>query len=77
MLAVPEDATAFHRTHHLQVVTGCLFQWAQKSASTEDAARRAALELTSIVAGAEVQISGKNNSGYGNFGQYHDYHLVF
>jgi hypothetical protein len=67
VLTVPDDATAFLRTPHL--VTGCTFKWAQKSPSTEDAARRAACELTSIVAEAEVPMSGENNSGYGNFSQ--------
>jgi hypothetical protein len=69
VLTVPEDATAFFRTPHL--VTGSTFKWAQKSPATEDAARRAARELTSIVAEAEAQISGENNSGYGNFSQCH------
>jgi hypothetical protein len=72
MLTVPRDATAFFRTHHL--VTGCTFKWSRKSPIIEDAARRAERELTSIVAEAEVQMPGENNSGYGNFSQYH---LVF
>lgn len=67
VLSVPENATAFLRTPHL--VTGCTFKWLRKSPSVEDAARRAARELTNIVAGAEVQMSGENNSGYGNFSQ--------
>ena len=72
VLTVPEDATAFLRTPHL--VTGCTFKWPRKSLNTEDDARRAARELTSIVAEAEDQMSGENNSGYGNFSQHH---LVF
>jgi hypothetical protein len=72
LLTIPEDATAFLRTH--RVMTGCAFKWSRKSPSIEDAARRAAQELTSIVAEAEAQISGENNSGYGNFSQCH---LVF
>jgi hypothetical protein len=71
-LTIPEDATAFLRTHRL--MTGCAFKWSRKSPSIEDAARRAARELTSIVAEAEAHMSGENNSGYGNFSQYH---LVF
>jgi hypothetical protein len=77
VLAVPEDATAFLRTPHL--VTGCTFRWPRKSPSVEEAARRAARELTSIVAEAEAQLSltGENNSGYGNFSQYHHLVLMF
>jgi hypothetical protein len=67
VLTVPEDTTAFLRSHHL--VTGCTFKWSRKSPSIEDAARRAARELTSIVAEAEAQMSSENNSGYGNFSQ--------
>ena len=67
MLTVPEDATAFLRTH--RVMTGCAIKWSRKSPIIEDAARRAARELTSIVAEAEAQLSGENNSGYGNFSQ--------
>ncbi len=69
VLTVPEDATAFLRSRHL--VTGCTFKWSRNSPSIEDAARRAARELTSIVAEAEAQILGENNSGYGNFSQCH------
>ena len=72
LLTVPEDATAFLRSDRCTTV--CILKWAQKSPSNEDAARRAARELTNIVAEAEAQESGENNSGYGNLGQYH---LVF
>ena len=72
LLTIPEDATAFLRSHGL--MTGCAFKWSRNSPSIEDAARRAARELTSIVAEAEAQVSGENNSGYGNFSQYY---LVF
>ena len=72
VLSVPGDGTAFLRTPHL--VSGCTFKWARKSPSIEDAARRAARELTSIVTEAESELSGENNSGYGNFSQRH---LVF
>ena len=69
LLTIPEDATAFLRTHRF--MTGCAFKWSRKSPSIEDAARRAARELTSIVVEAEAQMSGENNSGYGNFSQWH------
>jgi hypothetical protein len=72
VLTVPEDATAFLRSH--RGTTACAVKWARKSSSNEDAARRAARELTNIVAEAEAQVSGENNSGYGNLSQYH---LVF
>lgn len=72
LLTIPEDATSFLRTH--RVMTGCAIKWSRKSPSLEDAARRAARELTNIVAEAEAQISGENNSGYGNFSQSH---LIF
>jgi hypothetical protein len=51
-----------------------MLKWAGKSPSNEDAARRAARELTNIIAEAEAQVSGESNIGYGNLGQYH---LVF
>jgi hypothetical protein len=69
-LTIPEDATAFLRTP--RCVTASISKWAQKSPSNEDAAKRAARELTGIVAEAEAQVSGENsenNSGYGNLGQ--------
>jgi hypothetical protein len=69
VLSVPEDATAFFRSE--RGTTACVLKWIQKSPSNEDAARRAARELTDIVAEAEAQVSGENNSGYGNLGQYH------
>jgi hypothetical protein len=72
MLTVPEDATAFLRSD--RGTTVCVLKWVQKSPSNEDAARRAARELTNIVAEAEAQVSGENNSGYGNLCQHH---LVF
>ena len=69
MLTVPEDATAFLRT--LRGMTGSALKWTCNTPGTEDAAKRAARELTSIVEQAEAQISGEtNNSGYGNFSQY-------
>jgi hypothetical protein len=72
VLTVPEDGTAFLRSH--RGATVCVLRWAQNSPGNEDAARRAARELVGIVAEAEAQVSGEDNSGYGNLGQYH---LVF
>ncbi|KAH9989517.1 hypothetical protein BJV77DRAFT_963876 [Russula vinacea] len=47
---------------------GVRFEMDQEYTWIEDAAKRAARELTSIVAQAEAQVSGEdNNSGYGNF----------
>ena len=69
VLAVPEDATAFLRSR--RGTTASVLKWVHKSPSNEDAARRVARELTNIVAEAELKVSGENNSGYGNLGQYH------
>lgn len=69
VLTVPKDGTAFLRSE--RGTTACVLKWVQKSPKTEDAARRAARELTDIVAEAEAQVSGEDNSGYGNLGQYH------
>jgi len=63
-LTVPQDATAFLRSY--LGTTACVLKWARKSPSNEDAARRAARELTNIIAEAEAQVLGENNSGYGN-----------
>jgi hypothetical protein len=71
-LTVPQDATAFLRSY--LGTTACVLKWARKSPSNEDAARRAARELTNIIAEAEAQVLGENNSGYGNLRQYH---LIF
>ena len=69
VLAVPEGATAFLRSH--LGTTACVLKWARKSPGNEDAARRAARELTNVVAEAETRVSAENNSGYGNLCQYH------
>lgn len=61
-----EDETAHLRSH--RVMTGCGFQWANNTPSIEQAAKRGALELTSIVAKAEAEVSGtETNTGYGNY----------
>ncbi len=75
LLKVPVDATAFLRND--RGTTACVLKWAQKSPSIEDAARRAARELTNIITEAEAQVSGENNSGYGNLSQYHLIFLCF
>jgi hypothetical protein len=67
-LAVPEGATAFLRSH--LSTTACILKWVRRSPGNEDAARRAARELTNIVAEAETQVSAENNGGYGNLCQY-------
>ncbi|SRR6266403_1785318 len=72
LLKLPVDATAFLRSDRLTTV--CSLKWTRKSPSIEDAARRAGRELTNIVAEAEAQVSGENNSGYGNLSQCH---LIF
>ncbi|SRR5229473_1548912 len=67
LFTVPEDATALLRTH--RCMTACALKWAQKSPSNEDAAKRAARELTNTIAEPEAQVSSENNSGYGNISQ--------
>ena len=67
VLNVPEDATAYLRSH--RYFTGAVLKWAKNSPSVEEAAKRAAHELTSIVAESETQVSGESNMGYGNFSQ--------
>ena len=71
VLTVPVDATSFLRSH--RGTTVCLVKWAPKmgpKSPNEDAARRAARELTNIVTEVEAQVFGENNSGYGNLSQY-------
>ena len=70
-LGVPEGATAFLRTP--RGMTGSALKWTRNTPSLEEAAKRAARELTNIVAEAEARVSGEDkldNSGYGNFSQY-------
>ncbi|KAH9969342.1 hypothetical protein BJV74DRAFT_983511 [Russula compacta] len=64
-LSIPEDATAFLRSH--RGMTGCALKWAKNTPSTEKAAKNASRELTNIVLEAEAQVSDEGNSGYGNF----------
>ena len=72
VLNLPEDATAFLRSH--RTMTGAAMKWAKNSPSIEEAVKRAVHELTSIVAEAETQASGGSNMGYGNFSQ--SFHLA-
>src|SRR5260221_1570860 len=65
VLSVPEDATAYLRSH--RTMTGAALKWAKNSPSVEEAAKRAVHELASIVAEAETQVLGESNMGYGNF----------
>jgi hypothetical protein len=67
-LTVPEGATAFLRTP--RGMTGSALKWTRNTPSAEEAVKRAARELTNIVAEAEAQVSGESNSGYGNFSQF-------
>ena len=70
-LTVPEGATAFLRTP--RGMTASFLKWTRNTPSVEEAAKRAARELTNIVAEAEAQVSGENNSGYGNISE----HLLY
>jgi hypothetical protein len=67
LLNLPEDATAFLRSHRTMV--GVAAKWAKNSPSVEEAVKRGVHELTDIVAEAETQVSGEGNIGYGNFSQ--------
>jgi hypothetical protein len=68
-LTVHEGATVYLRTHRGMNLTGSDLKWTRNTPSNEEAAKRAARELTSIVAQAEAQVSGEDNGGYGNFSQ--------
>jgi FAD/FMN-containing dehydrogenase len=67
-LTAPKGPTAFLRTP--RGMTGSALKWTRDAPGVEEAARRAARELTNIVAEAEARVSGEDNSGYGNFSQY-------
>jgi hypothetical protein len=69
-LTVPDDSTAFLYTSRSRGLTGAALKWNRNIPGVDDAAKRAARELTNIVAEAEAQVSGESdNSGYGNFSQ--------
>ncbi|KAH8990419.1 hypothetical protein EDB86DRAFT_3235377 [Lactarius hatsudake] len=60
-----DDATAHLRSH--RSLTGCVIKWPNSTPRVAQGAKRAAFELTDIVAKAEAQASGTDiNSGYGN-----------
>ncbi|KAI9451654.1 hypothetical protein F5148DRAFT_1238677 [Russula earlei] len=65
VMSVPEDATAYPRSY--RGMTGSALKWPLSSPGNDEAAKRAARELTNIVAEVEAKISGEDNSGYGNF----------
>lgn len=69
VLSQREDATAHLRSR--RSMTGCALKWVNNTPSVEQAAKRAALELTDIVAKAEAEASGTetSNTGYGNFSE--------
>ena len=62
VLSRSEDATAHVRSH--RYTTGCIIKWMNNTPSVEQAAKRAARELTDIVAKAE---GTEVNNGYGNY----------
>ena len=65
ILSRSEDATAHVRSH--RYTTGCFISWINNTPSLEKAAKRAAHELTDIVAKAE---GTEANIGYGNYSEY-------
>ncbi|KAI0294635.1 FAD-binding domain-containing protein [Multifurca ochricompacta] len=70
VMTLPENATSHLRSH--RGMTGSALKWTNNTPAVEQAAKKAARELTDIVAIAEAQASdGKSNSGYGNFSGYH------
>jgi hypothetical protein len=70
VLTRSEDSTSHVRTH--RHTTGCVLKWVNNPPGVQQAAKRAAHELTDIVAQAEAQASGMNlesNPGYGNYSE--------
>jgi len=68
VLTRSEDSTAYVRTN--RHTTGCVIKWINNPPGAQQAAKRAAHELTDIVAKAEAQASGmdlESNAGYGNY----------
>ena len=64
ILSRSEDATAHVRSR--RYTTGCVITWFNNTPSLEQAAKRAAHELTDIVAKGE---DTETNIGYGNFSE--------
>ena len=72
VLTRSEDSTAHVRTN--RHTTGCILKWINNPPGVQEAAKRAAHELTDIVAKAEAEASGmtlESNTGYGNYSEYH------
>ena len=72
VLTRSEDSTAHLRTN--RHTTGCVLKWINNSPGVQQAAKRAAHELTNIVAKAEAEASGmtlESNPGYGNYSECH------
>jgi hypothetical protein len=66
------DSTSHVRTN--RHTTGCIVTWINSPPGVQQAAKRAAHELTDIVAKAEAQASGmglESNPGYGNYSECH------
>ena len=77
VLSRSEDSTAHVRTN--RHTTGCILKWMNNPPGVQQAAKRAAHELTDIVAKAEAQASGmklESNTGYGNYSECHLAFLV-
>ena len=55
LLSIPEDATAFLRTH--RALAGCALMWSRNSFSTEDAASRAARESEAQIIRCQARIA--------------------
>jgi hypothetical protein len=70
VLTRSEDSTSHVRTN--RHTTGCILKWINNPPGVQQAAKRAARELTDIVAKAEAQASGmdlESNTGYGNYSE--------
>ncbi|KAF8267445.1 hypothetical protein EI94DRAFT_1581127 [Lactarius quietus] len=67
ILCRSEDATSHVRSH--RYTTGCILKWMDNKPGIQEAARRAARELTDIVAKAEAQATGTHETSreYGNY----------
>jgi hypothetical protein len=78
VLTRSEDSTSHVRSN--RHTTGCVIKWINNSPGVQQAAKRAARELTDIVAKAEAQASGidlESNAGYGNYSECPWFFLAF
>jgi hypothetical protein len=78
VLARSENSTSHVRTN--RHTTGCVLKWVNNPPGVQQAAKRAAHELTDIVAKAEAQASGmdlESNAGYGNYSERPCFFLAF